>query len=730
MSYILPLSKVDRKDRPKVGGKAFSLALMAGAGLAVPPALCITTEAYNRFLDSAGLRSEIIFELYRKPFNEMRWEEIWDTALRIRNLFAKTFIPADLSEAIKPFIQSMFGNRAVAVRSSAPGEDSSKTSFAGLHESYVNIHGKEAILNHIRLVWASLWSDRALLYRQELGLDVENSTMAVIVQEMVAGERSGVVFGRSPIDDTQAVIEAVYGLNQGLVDGTVEPDRWVLDRKTGKILSHHPAAREKVLKTAAAGVHLEMLPQALKDIPPLEREEPLEVFRLAIKAESYFGKPQDVEWTYTGGDLYLLQTRPITTGMPSGDDLRPWYLSLTRSFDNLNELRQKIEHEIIPAMEAEAAKWAETDPVRFSDVDLAGEIEHRSRSYDHWLEVYRRDCIPFAHGVRLFGQVYNDVMQPRDPFEFVSILEGGDMVSTRRNRMLEDLAARIRATHGLAACLKSKKVKDCDPGFVEALDAFWDQYGDTAWGDARLSRYSSQIAAFLLEMSSRSDKGRSAPLKDLQQLEAQFLSRFEEAERIHAEAMLDLARASYRLRDDDNIFLGKIEGQMLAALEEGKRRITKDQDSDPGPIKVETVVTALRDGRRLPLQKPLRQAKSQKAVFKIRARQIVGQPAGPGIAAGKARVIENPSDLFKFRNGEILVCDAMDPNMTFVVPLAAGIVERRGGMLIHGAIIAREYGLPCVTGAAEAAVLIKTGDQVTVDGYLGIVIVEAASIKQ
>ena len=101
----------------------------------------------------------------------------------------------------------------------------------------------------------------------------------------------------------------------------------------------------------------------------------------------------------------------------------------------------------------------------------------------------------------------------------------------------------------------------------------------------------------------------------------------------------------------------------------------------------------------------------------------MGQAAGPGVAVGKARVILGPDDLFAFEKGEILVCDSIDPGMTFVVPLAAGIVERRGGMLIHGAIIAREYGLPCVTGAPGAAEWIKTGDTVTVDGFLGIVII-------
>ena len=114
----------------------------------------------------------------------------------------------------------------------------------------------ESILEHIRLVWASLWSDRALLYRQELGLDVEKSTMAVVVQEMVFGERSGVVFGMSPAHEEQSAVEAVYGLNQGLVDGTVEPDRWILDRASGQILSHHPPRREKILVPGPQGVRL------------------------------------------------------------------------------------------------------------------------------------------------------------------------------------------------------------------------------------------------------------------------------------------------------------------------------------------------------------------------------------------------------------------------------------------------------------------------------------------
>ncbi|MCK7470228.1 MAG: PEP-utilizing enzyme [Desulfomicrobium escambiense] len=129
----------------------------------------------------------------------------------------------------------------------------------------------------------------------------------------------------------------------------------------------------------------------------------------------------------------------------------------------------------------------------------------------------------------------------------------------------------------------------------------------------------------------------------------------------------------------------------------------------------------------LPDDHPLRPATTAGALttdkFVTTARQLTGQPAGPGIARGTARVIINHGDLFTFKAGEILVCDSIDPTMTFVIPLAAAVVERRGGMLIHGAIIAREYGLPCVTGIQDATLFIKTGDTVTVDGYLGIVTV-------
>jgi pyruvate,water dikinase len=712
-----------------VGGKGFALAEMAKRGLRVPEALCITTGAYEEYVTKTGLRDQIILELYRKTFEDMRWEEIWDTSLRIRSLFIKTPMPPDLRASLAPAIQSEFPGKRVSVRSSAPGEDSSKTSFAGLHESYVNISGEEAILDHIRLVWASLWSDRALLYRQELGLDVEKSAMAVVVQEMVFGERSGVVFGKSPVEASQAVVEAVYGLNQGLVDGTVEPDRWILNRKTGGIISHAPAIREKALRPAPEGVRVEPLSPELRKTPPLDNPEISAVFGLAKEAEAFFGPPQDVEWTYQTDILHALQARPITTGTATGDEERRWYLSLTRSFDNLKALRTRIEKELIPDMEEEASQLARRGISGISDAELADEIEYRKGIHEKWLDIYRRDCIPFAHGMRLFGQVYNDVMRPKDPFAFMDLLVGAKMVSIERNEMLEDLASWIRREPELGACLKDNRLEECDSSFQEAFHAMSKRFGDLTWGEARFGQYSGQVVDFIVEMASR------PPAKETQKRESHekrleaFLSHFQGDQRSYALEMIDIARASYRFRDDDNTYLGKIEGHLHTALNEGRRRIGSRCGIEPGFLEPGHVVRALRNGGEEPEVCDVPEDQPVASDFDLKARQLVGQPAGEGIAFGKARVVLDSSDLFNFKSGEILVCDAVDPNMTFVVPLAAGIVERRGGMLIHGAIIAREYGIPCVTGVADAAKLIATGDRVTVDGHLGIVIIGEPSLK-
>jgi len=724
MSEIaLALQDIKNEDRPRVGGKGFALSVMARGGLRIPPALCITPEAYLEFVTATGIRETISLELGRKSFEDMRWEEIWDTSLRIRNAFLHSPFPENLREKLIPPLEAMFSRKDVAVRSSAPGEDSAKTSFAGLHESYIHIRGTDSILEHIRLVWASLWSDRALLYRKELGLDVQKSSMAVVIQEMIDGERSGVAFGRNPLDPAQAVIEAVYGLNQAMVDGTVEPDRWILRRDTGNVVSHHEAKREKTLVCASGTIRLEPLAPELRGKPPLGGRDVGEVFALTEEGEKIFGSPQDMEWTYRGNLLYTLQSRPITTGSSDSGDARRWYLTLHRSFENLQGLRRKIEDELIPRMTEEAGEMAQIPLSPLSNPELAAEIERRLAIGKKWDEQYKEFCIPFAHGMRLFGQVYNDRVKPGNPFEFMDLLGGADMISVRRNRMMEGLVSRIRKNPRLTESLKRGRREEMDPAFLRALDSFLEQFGEQSWSKARFDRNPKALFTLLLNMAQKASPRRGPAGKTRKILERNFFSRFEKDQKEFAAELLDLGRASYRLRDDDNIYMGKIQAQIVAAVEEGKKRLRAKGRALPSQAVGMEVAGALKDPHyRFKKESPAG-IKREKENAEIRSRQLVGQPAGPGIAAGTARVILRAEDLFAFRPGEILVCDAIEPNMTFVVPLAAGIVERRGGMLIHGAIIAREYGIPCVTGIPEATSLIPNGARVTVDGFLGIVII-------
>ena len=271
MKLILPVEEIMHKNRQLVGGKGYALARLAKSGFRIPETVCISVDAYREFVNQTGLLEQIQLELHRKDFKEMRWEEIWDCATRIRNMFLRKQLPGQLSKLLRAEIEPRFGDLPVAVRSSAPDEDTARASFAGLHESYINVSGVDAILEHIRMVWASLWSDAALLYRQEIGLNVDKSTMAVVIQAIVNGDRSGVVFTRNPNDASQGVIESVHGLNQGLVDGSVEPDQWIVDRRTRRIVSHTPAKRSSWVVPVDQGVRLDPLTRKPGPQAPAQR---------------------------------------------------------------------------------------------------------------------------------------------------------------------------------------------------------------------------------------------------------------------------------------------------------------------------------------------------------------------------------------------------------------------------------------------------------------------------
>jgi phosphohistidine swiveling domain-containing protein len=443
------------------------------------------------------------------------------------------------------------------------------------------------------------------------------------------------------------------------------------------------------------------------------------VFGLARRAEGHFEAPQDVEWTLRRDELFALQSRPITTLGGEVGDGRAAYLSLTRSFDSLQGLRRRIEEEDIPALVAAADRLAAVALESLDDAGLQAALQERKAAHERGVDTYIADFIPFAHGARLFGRAYNDVLRPEDPYEFTDLLTATPMLSLRRNAALERLAARLRDGDG--------------EGAEQTLDEFLAEFGDAggeggpaapgAGVQAAGDRDRVEVLAVARRLAGR-PAGRAPARPDLAERAKRFTEAYPEAEQERAAELLDLGRASWRLRDDDNLYLGRLERLLEAGLQEaGRRGMQIDDGLRPRAVTLPSPLGAPPPAGAEAGQAAPAGPGAPPAGVRSQARQIVGQPAGPGLAVGRARVVAGRDDLAAFEDGEILVCDAIEPSMTFVVPLASGIVERRGGMLIHGAIIAREYGLPCVTGVPLATELIRTGDRITVDGYLGIVVI-------
>jgi pyruvate,water dikinase len=718
---IIPLAHVRAEHTSLVGGKAVSLARLQYSGVNVPTGLCITTQAYATYVDQTGVRERMHMELERKPLEDMRWEEMWDAALRIRSMFLTSPMPHELEQDLSAGLESFFASGKAVVRSSAPGEDSGGTSFAGLHESYVNVGGLPDLLESIRKVWASLFSDAALLYRRELGLNVATSSMAVVVQHLIHGQVSGVAFTRSPEDERTLVIEAVHGLNKGLVDGIVEPDRWTLDRRTGDVLISYAPVRDSWIVPTARGTEQHPLPGPKQEVPPLDQGQLRTVYAAALQAEELFGIAQDMEWTMDSGRLHVLQTRPITTGRSAeGNDHRGWYLSLRRSLDNLKALRTRIEQEILPGMDELAQDLGKQNLRGLSDSALAGEVLRRHELYMKWERVYWDECIPFAHGARLFGQVYNDTLKPSDPFEFVQLLSSSGILSLERNRMLYRMASLAEKNLDLLGALSTGRPDEVDQEFDQLLIEFLDRFGDLFCHQASCTQGREDVLGLVLKMAEHGRLPDQSIREADDSLEKDFLQAMGPEGKTQAQELLDLARASYRLRDDDNIHLGRIEAEVNRAVNEAHARLDR-QGVSCAVHEPQIVAAALQNPKAENVCRAAPEVQEYTTQFRFRSRQIQGQPAGPGVVQARARVVRNLDDIRHFEAGEILVCDAVDPNMTAIVVLASGIVERRGGMLIHGAIIAREYGLPCVTGVPQALQAIHSGDLITVDGYLGIV---------
>lgn len=314
------------------GGKGANLGELIRQGFAVPTGFVVTTAAYAALLAESGVGAEL--ERLLATFNDASQAP----GAQIRDLFTHAEIPDAVRTEIAAAYAAM-GGGPVAVRSSATAEDLPGAAFAGQQDTYLNVVGEEALLQAVLDCWASLWTDRAISYRQRQGIDQRQVSIAVVVQEMVQAETAGVMFSANPVtgERGEIVIDASAGLGEAVVSGLVTPEHYVLD-STGRVRAFTPGGHQLSIRSLAGGGTEERAGTGTNR-PALSDGHLEELARLALRSQGLFGRPQDMEWAVAHGRVYVLQSRPMTALPPPPLRLNPFQRLMGPFFVEMFQMR-------------------------------------------------------------------------------------------------------------------------------------------------------------------------------------------------------------------------------------------------------------------------------------------------------------------------------------------------------------------------------------------------------
>ena len=312
----MPLGAVRLKDLPRVGGKAAHLGEMIAAGLPVPSGFVVTTDACKRFMQSDPRIAhwlEILGGCDPRDPAALR-----AAAEEVRRQLSAIVVPDDVADAIAAAMVPESA-AAVAVRSSATVEDLPEASFAGQHDSFLNVLGRDAVLAAVKRCWISLFSEQAISYRTRKGVAADRAQMAVVVQQLIDADAAGVMFTTDPAggDSDSILIEAAFGLGEIVVQGKVTPDRVAVSRSGLRVVRRDTGSKRVQIVAAKDGVCEQLLAAEKAGAPVLEDAAAARLARLGLEVERVLGGPLDIEWGVRGGEIWLLQARPVTT-LPQG----------------------------------------------------------------------------------------------------------------------------------------------------------------------------------------------------------------------------------------------------------------------------------------------------------------------------------------------------------------------------------------------------------------------------
>jgi pyruvate,water dikinase len=310
---ILTLEEIKKEDIPSVGGKGASLGEMFSIGLPVPRAFVVTAQAFRRFLGETGIEERLFAGLAGLNVDDNAALE--EASRKARELVLSVPIPQQLQKRIKDAYRELRGDPVVAVRSSATAEDLPDASFAGQQETYLNIQGNGDLIQAVQRCWASLYGARAIYYRAKQGFDDRTVNIAVVVQELVQAETAGVMFTSHPVTgEPLTIIEGSWGLGEAVVSGSVSPDKYVFDHRSGQVVDRLISQKlDMIIPDGRKGTKTVKVPADQEKVPVLSDAEVKQLATFGKIAEDHYCVPQDLEWAITGGSFYILQSRPITT---------------------------------------------------------------------------------------------------------------------------------------------------------------------------------------------------------------------------------------------------------------------------------------------------------------------------------------------------------------------------------------------------------------------------------
>ncbi|MNH91307.1 Phosphoenolpyruvate synthase [compost metagenome] len=330
-SLVLGFQEMDKTQLMLVGGKGLNLGEVSKIeGIQVPDGFCVTTVGFQKAIEQNEMYHALLIQLTNLKVEDR--DQVGEISRKIRQIIMDVDIPSDVVKAVHRYLSQFGEQHAYAVRSSATAEDLPHASFAGQQDTYLNIIGVDAILHHISKCWASLFTDRAVIYRMQNGFDHSQVYLSVIVQRMVVPQSSGILFTADPITSSRKLlsIDASFGLGEALVSGLVSADCYKVQE--GKIVSKRIATKKlAIYGRKEGGTETQQIDPDQQKTQTLTDEQILQLARIGRQIEAHFGQPQDIEWCLVDDTFYIVQSRPITTLYPipeASDQANHVYISV------------------------------------------------------------------------------------------------------------------------------------------------------------------------------------------------------------------------------------------------------------------------------------------------------------------------------------------------------------------------------------------------------------------